>query len=249
MSHFSAIGFVVDDIKDYERLIERVLPLANLHSTHEQMSYLRYADPSGAEIWLYRDNEHEQIVCATPCFTSQMTQKLGINAVSPIENGEYGDGTAYGWLNAEAYNKNDGWTNGYYPLVIDLPDYLNHTPSSKISIAHLILFAEQVNLYADKDEFASAEETSAFSSEFFSPSGTFVDEVSDESTAIVLASLTVLQAELRRNYFTNIEFYWCRVATYGGEYEAVYPFDMFDELPKVGNVIFGNYWLTGRFVE
>lgn len=252
MSHFSAIGFSVETQDEYSWLIDKVLPLAVPHSTHDKLSYLRYTDPSGAEIWLCGDNDTSQIVCATPCFLPTTTQKVGINTVVPIENGQFGDGTAHGWLNVHKYSEQNGWEDGDYPIIIDLPDYLNHQASSQILSAQLTLFAENVDIYANEDEFEYSQEQQGlnFSSEFFSPSGMFVEENNSATpSAQILAALTVVASEKRCNTLTDTEFYWCRVTTYGGEYEAVYPIDMFNELPKVGNIIFGNYWLTGRFAS
>ena len=251
MSHFSAIGFNVETIDDYNLLIEQSLQVATEYSTHESLTYLRYTDPSGAEIWLCANNDKKEIVGATPCFTSKNTQKVGINAVIPIENGEYGDGTVHGWLNATDYDEKDGWLDGYYPVIIDVPNYLDYCDDDKIHQASLTLFAENVDIFDDENDFDQWQKQDgrdfSFSSEFFGPSGMFTDDEQSEPTAIVLAGLTVLEAEKRLNTLSNNEFYWCRVGTYGGEYEAVFPLDMFDDVPKVGNIIFGHYWLTGRF--
>lgn len=249
MSHFSAIGFNVETVDDYNSLIEQVLQVATEYSTHENLTYLRYTDPSGAEIWLCTNNDKKEIVCATPCFTSKTTQKMGINAVTPIENGEYSDGTVHGWLNATDYDEKDGWLNGHYPAIVDVPNYLDYQDDNQVRIAYLTLFAENVDIFDNEQDFNDwqKENEYQFSYEFFSPSGMFVDENSDKTTAIVLAGLTVLETEKRLNILSNNEFYWCRVSTYGGEYEAVFPLDMFDDVPEVGNIIFGDYWLTGHF--
>lgn len=251
MSHFSAIGFIVETEEDYANLINEVFPLAKPYSTHGNLGYFCYTDESGFQIWFFIDKTDNQIICATPCFLPKTTQKVGINTVVPIENGQFGDGMAYGWINVKDYDKNEGWGDGDYPLVIDLPDYLNHHDSEQVQTAFLTLFAEDVDIFADKHTFRFEQEQQEmnFSSECFMPSGMFIDEDNAQSTAKVLTAGTVLASEKRLNNLTNIEFYWCRVSTYGGEYEAVYPLEMFENLPQIGNIIFGNYWLTGRFAQ
>lgn len=80
--------------------------------------------------------------------------------------------------------------------------------------------------------------------------GMFIDE-NDENTkptAQVLVGGTVLKSELRTNQLTQNQFYWCLLQTHGANYEAVYPPDMFDKMPEVGDVVFAQYWLTGRLV-
>ena len=251
MSHLSAIGFNVKTVDDCNSLVEQVLKVATRHSTHEHLTYLRYTDPSGAEIWLCANNETKAIVGITPCFLSQTAQKVGIDDVIAIENGECGDGTVHGWLNATDYDEEDGWLDGYYPVIVDIPNYLDYQNDNKIHISYLTLFAENVDIFDDENDFNQWQKPDdrglGFSSEFFGQSGIFANDEQSESTAAFLAGLTVIKAEKRLNTLTNHEFYWCRASTYGGEYEAVFPLDMFDDVPKAGNIIFGHYWLTGRF--
>lgn len=251
MSHFSAIGFDIKSEEDTSLLIDDILKVATEYSTHEYLTYLRYTDPSGAEIWLCGNNQSKSIVGAIPCFLSKTTQKVGINAVIPIENGEYGDGTVHGRLNPSEYDKKYGWNDGNYPVIIDVPNYLDYCDDDKIHQAYLTLFAENVDIFDNENDFDEWQKQDGrefnFSSEFFGPSGMFTDDEQSKPTASVVAGLTVIEAEKRLNTLTNNEFYWCRASTYGGEYEAVFPLDMFDKTPEVGNIIFGSYWLTGRF--
>lgn len=245
MSHFSAIGFAIKTQEDMSLLVDDVLKVATEHSIHEHLTYLRYTDPSGAEIWLCGDNQTKAIVGAIPCFLPKQTQMVGIHHIEPIEQGQHGDGTADGWLNPDD-------VDGDYPLVIDLPDYLNHQTNGNPQTAYLTLFAEDVNLYADRQAFYQSQNDGLrYAGESFIPMGMFTDEndENDENTkptAQVLVGGTVLKSELRTNQFTQNQFYWCLLQTYGANYEAVYPLDMFDKMPEVGNVVFGQYWLTGR---
>lgn len=251
MSHFSAIGFLVNTNDDINQLIDKILPLTEHHSTQQNLSYLRYTDPSSAEIWLCINNDNQEIVNIAPCFSSKTSQKFGINHVIPIAEGQWGDGMAHGWLNVCEYNNETGWDDGDYPLVIDLPNYLDYQANDKIRTAYLTLFAEYVDIFDDEDAFHTSQKRNSqepgLGSEFFSPSGMFTDDEQSEPTAIVLAGLTVIEAQKRTNTISNREFYWCRASTYGGEYEAVFDLEMFDDVPKVGNIIFGRYWITGRF--
>lgn len=247
MSHFSAIGFDIQTEEDISRLVDEILDVAIEHSVHEHLTYLRYTDPSGAEIWLCGNNESQKIVGCTPCFLPIQTQNFGIMKMMPIQQGQYGDGSTYGWLNAEYF---DDDMDGTYPLFIDLPDYLNHQNKQHNQKAYLTLFAEDVSLYVDEDEFYQSKEQDKLSpaKECFFPMGTFTDDNSyDAMNAQVLVGGTVLKGELRTNQLTKNQFYWCLIQTYGSHYEAVYPFDMFDKVPEVGNIVFGKYWLTGRF--
>ena len=250
MSHLSAIGFGVHTNDDFNHLIEQVLSVATEHSTHENLTYLRYTDPSGAEIWLYGDNNSNDIVGMVPCFLPSQTQNYGVSSIEPIIDDEQcGDGSAYGWLDPTEYS--DGEFDGFYPLLVDLPDYLNHHASHKVQKARLTLFAESADLFTDEDAFSRSQENDElkYGSESFIPIGTFTDDENpnDKMSASALMGCKVIKSELRTNQLTQNQFYWCLVETYGSSYEVVYPIDMFDIMPQVGNIIFGEYWITGRF--
>lgn len=102
-----------------------------------------------------------------------------------------------------------------------------------------------MELYVDKHEFYKCNYKGGLqiACESFFPIEVF-DKIPHSQ---VLVSGTVLKSELRTNRLTNNPFYWCLIQTYASNYEAVYPFDMFDKIPEVGNIIFGKYWITGRF--
>ena len=56
---------------------------------------------------------------------------------------------------------------------------------------------------------------------------------------------TVLATACKTNALTGQTYYWCRLATYGMEIEAVYPAKAFTTPPQAGNIISGLYWMTG----
>ena len=59
----------------------------------------------------------------------------------------------------------------------------------------------------------------------------------------------VRKAEKRHNAVTHSPFYYCEIATFGGVWSAVYPAEAFADTPQIGNVIQGEYWLTGRLAD
>ena len=80
----------------------------------------------------------------------------------------------------------------------------------------------------------------------------FIDENAPERTrpaARALFTGVVRRAEKRRNALTGSAFYYCEIATHGGVWSAVYPDAAFNDTPQAGNVIQGEYWLTGRLAD
>ena len=86
------------------------------------------------------------------------------------------------------------------------------------------------------------------SSTFFTPLGMFQssDGAENQAKASTWFIGTVRAAETRRNELSGNDFYCCLIETHGGTLQAVFPSDMFDHAPQIGNVISGKYWLTGR---
>ncbi len=241
MSRFSAIGFDVKTSDDLLLLTENILQMAHHYSTHKKAVYFCYTDPSGAQIWVCKDKKRGDIINTIPSFLPKQTQKIGVLKIKP--KGANKKVFAHAWLNPIYYDNHS--IDGDFPLVIYLPDYLNHQIKKNAQTAYLTLFANDVELYVDKHEFYKCNDKGGIkiAHESFFPIETF-DKIPHSQ---VLVSGTVLKSELRTNQLTNNPFYWCLIQTYASNYEAVYPYDMFDKIPEVGNIIFGKYWITGRF--
>ncbi|OOS25080.1 hypothetical protein B0680_02975 [Moraxella pluranimalium] len=241
MSHFSTIGFDVKTSDDLLLLTENILQMAHRYSTHKKAVYFCYTDPSGAQIWVCKDKKRGDIINTIPSFLPKQTQKIGVLKIKP--KGTNKKVFAHAWLNPIYYDNHS--IDGDFPLVIHLPDYLNHQIKKNAQTAYLTLFANDVELYVDTHEFYKCNDKGGVK---IAHESFFAIEVFDKIPhSQVLVSGTVLKSELRTNQLTNNPFYWCLIQTYASNYEAVYPFDMFYKIPEVGNIIFGKYWITGRF--
>lgn len=241
ISHFSAIGFDVKTSDDLLLLTESILQIAHHYSMHKKAVYFCYTDPSGAQIWVCVDKKRGNIINITPSFLPKQTQKIGVFKIKP--RGVNKKVFAHAWLNPIYYDSHS--FDGDFPLVIHLPDYLNHQIKKNTQTAYLTLFANDVELYVDKHDFYKCNNEGGIKiacESFFS-----IEAFDKIPHSQVLVSGTVLESELRTNQLTNNPFCWCLIQTYGSIYEAVYSFDMFDKIPEVGNIVFGNYWITGRF--
>jgi hypothetical protein len=59
----------------------------------------------------------------------------------------------------------------------------------------------------------------------------------------------ILAAERRTNPDTSQDFYWCLVQTYGATIDVVADPVLIDEEPRVGGILSGSFWLSGRIVD
>ncbi|MGF6148246.1 Uncharacterised protein [Kingella potus] len=112
-------------------------------------------------------------------------------------------------------------------------------------------FAESAEWFADEAAFAARQEKQEFewATQSFIPVGMFADENAPEGTrpaARALFTGIVRSAEQRYNTVSRSPFYYCEIETFGGIWSAVYPAAAFADTPQAGNVIQGEYWLTGK---
>ncbi len=89
-----------------------------------------------------------------------------------------------------------------------------------------------------------------FASQSFIPSGLFKSP-DDDSPPRAEAFFTghVLEAERRTNALTEMDFIWCLVETLGGVFDVVIDPQLLPEVPRVGGVIQGSFWLSGRILK
>jgi len=166
-----------------------------------------------------------------------------------------GTGFAHVWQNGSA-SENGECVDGDYPFIVDIPDIASF-PATAVGTAQKIAvcaFAESAELFASEAAFAASQEAQEmkWAAQCFIPSGMFLSENAPEGArpaARALFTGIVCKAEKRRNTLTHSPFYYCEIATYGGIWSAVYPAEAFADTPQAGNVIQGEYWLTGRLAD
>ena len=56
----------------------------------------------------------------------------------------------------------------------------------------------------------------------------------------------VLESGRRTNRLTGADFIWCLVETLGGVYDVVIDPELLPDVPRVGGVLQGSFWLSGR---
>jgi hypothetical protein len=246
-SNFSTIGLSVASREDLSALVNRVGPLAERLAVPNG-EYFRWSDPSGAEIWL-QVNANNELIGMNPHYAGRSTVRVGLTARLASAGPSELDGSFHGWADPAG----DAPDTGCYPFVFDAPDYRLHEelplPAQKqvqiAAFAHEIAAFETVAAYE-----ASQTDDLKYASQSFIPSGLFTSapESAVRPQALAIFAGHVLAAEEKINVLTGSPFYWALVETLGGAYDVVIDSDLLPGLPKVGGVISGSFWLSGRII-
>jgi hypothetical protein len=106
--------------------------------------------------------------------------------------------------------------------------------------------------------FASPEEYEAnqtgdvkFDSRSFIPSGLFPSGGDKPHIPQAYAIFTghVRKTQQRKNDLTGCSFCWALVETLGGTFDVVIDLELLGAAPRVGGVLTGAFWLSGRLVD
>lgn len=89
-----------------------------------------------------------------------------------------------------------------------------------------------------------------FASQSFIPSGLFNLSGSDApARAEAIFAGHVRETERRTNQLTGDEFVWCLVDSLGGSFDVVIDPELLSNAPRVGGVVHGSFWLSGRIIS
>jgi hypothetical protein len=246
-SHFSTIGLRVGSEQEMFDLANRVGPGAE-PTRAPGGAYFRWADPSGAELWL-QVNDDNELLGMNPHFAGvsavrvRLTARVETGSPSPL------DGMFHGWADPA----DGGDEDGAYPFLFDAPDARLHDGLALPAVVsvQVAAFAHEVEAFDSPEAHATSQgDGPKFASQSFIPSGLFNPQGADAAPPRAHAMITghVLDAERRTNRLTGEPFYWCLADSYGGVYDVVIDPELLPDLPKVGGVVSGSFWLTGRIL-
>jgi hypothetical protein len=243
-SHLSSIGFPVGTDEEAQALVGRVANDADELDTPDGC-YLRYADASGAELWLHMDAEGV-VVDMHPHYAGRAAMPVAVTRRVPRADGGPLGGAFHGWADPGA----DDPESGAYPFVFDAPEAALHAELELpcVTEVQLAAFAHELTVFGDADAYAEANEGRElpYAAESFIPSGLFVTGDEPEPAAEAFFTGTVLAARGRMNETTGDAFWWARVRTLGGEIEIVADPVLLTGPVTPGAVVQGSFWLSGR---
>jgi hypothetical protein len=239
-THFSTIGLTIQSDDELIACVERVLPAAQKFPT-PRGTYYRWADPSGAELWIQM-NAAGELVGVNPHFGG--SSRVRALLTHSIGAGTTLDGRFSGWADPA---KAQPEKSGSYPFLFDAPDTACHAGlelPAEVDV-QIAAFVHDVQLYANARAYDATQTSDAWhTSESFIPSGLLGP--GEEVKAEAAFNGHVLRAERRTNRLSGNEFVWCLVRSTGGTFDVVADPEVMPAMPPIGGVISGAFWLSGR---
>jgi hypothetical protein len=239
-THFSTIGLSIGSDEELLELVERVMSDAERHAT-PQGTYLRWADPCGAELWIQLNDEN-QLIGVNPHFGGR--SRVRVLLTDRIDTGSPSvlDGRFHGWADPA---RAEAEQSGAYPFLFDAPDAVCHAALDlpgefDVQVA---AFAHDIHVYASPKAFEASQTRDAWhTSRSFMPSGMRGGDMRAEA----IFTAHVVRAERRTNKLTGSDFIWCLANCVGGTFDIVVDLELLSEPPPVNAVVTGTFWLSGR---
>ena len=253
MSNLSDIGFPVRSEQEVNDVIMKVLESVS-EIPCPRGSYYRFADASGAAIYL-QANASQELIGFNPHFEGKSRRTVCLTEAIEKEASEL-DGAFHAWANPAEENNPE---SGEYPFVFDMPDFRTNAalkfPQNRD--VQLAAFASNdFQLFADEQGFYDSQDPEGlpFASKSFVPSGLINFQTDETQTPLAFGVFTgeIREFELKTNELTGEKFYWFLVDTLGGEIDVVADPKLVDAAasePSVGGYLNGQFWLSGRLVN
>ncbi len=246
-SHFSTIGFQMENIEQFKLLTLSAAQLGERISS-PRGDYIRYTPGAGVELWVQVSSENAVRGC-TPHFSGQGRMCLGVTKLLP-DDAHPQDGCLYGWVNPSE----DDPEHGDYPVAIDVPDFAlveGRLQPPMAVVLQVAAFAHELRCFPTEAAYHQGKEEFHLAAEAFIPSGLFHPggELKNPVRAEAVLSGRIMATERRINPATEREFYWLLVTTYGATADVVADPLLLDAAPQIGGVVQGSFWLSGRVVH
>lgn len=250
MSNLSDIGFPVKGEEDINEMIQNVaryvveVPCLNGF-------YYRFTDDSGAEVYL-QTNQGQEIIGFNPHFAGKSKRKVSLTNAIERDSSEL-DGGFHAWANPSEENNPE---SGEYPFVFDVPDYrtIGKIKFPQDFDVQLTAFASnEFKIYETEQDYLDSQDSELkLASKSFVPSGLFPPDDSALQTAprpFGIFTGEIKEYELKTNVLRKEQFYWFLVETLGGEVDVVADTKLIETEPKIGGILSGSFWLSGKLID
>lgn len=248
-SHMSSIGFPTETVESFNYYLDRAINGGETIPTQSGF-YIKWEVGNGVELWAQANRDRE-IIGLNPHFSGSARMRVRLTArVSRPES--ILDGAFRGWVDPPETDNPEMVER--YPLVFDLPDYdvYSSLPLPTLVNLQLTAFADELKAFDTDRAFEDSwERERNFAGEWFIPGEVFSrdGESTQPPQAHAFFSGHILAAERVTNQFTNYDFYWAKVRTYGAEVDVVADPEMIEGSLIVGGVVSGTFWLSGRLQD
>ena len=253
MSNLSDIGFPVRSEQDVNSLIETMTEQELIPTKCSHGFYLKFADASGAEIYL-QGNLEQELIGFNPHFAGKSRRKVGLTQMIERDSSEL-DGGFHAWANP--ISEDAEINSGEYPFVFDVPDFrtIENLELPEIREIQLTAFASNdFKVFAnEEDYYASQDAEPQRSAKSFVPSGLFAFNEDEDGDLKIVRPIAILAGEikeskLKANELTGEKFYHFFVETLGGEIDVVADANLISDEPKIGGIVNGQFWLSGKIL-
>ena len=250
MSNLSDIGFPVKSDADVNVLITETIKYVQPIEC-AQGFYLRFTDSSGAEIYL-QGNRQQELIGFNPHFAGTSSRKVCLTKSIERDSSEL-DGGFHAWANPSDETNPE---SGDYPFVFDVPDFRvvpEFAFPQTVEIQLTAFASNDFQIFADEQEYDQNQEGELkYAAKSFVPTGLFSFGENEEIDLNVVRPIAMFTGEikafeLKRNELSGEKFYWFLVETLGGETDVVADIKLVSTEPKIGGIVKGQFWLSGRF--
>lgn len=253
MSNLSDIGFPTPDEQAVNEMIMHVLEVAKPTKV-EHGFYLIYTDSSGAEIYL-QGNLEQELVGFNPHFAGKSRRTVGLTRAIERDSSAL-DGGYHAWANPLG---EDVEISGNFPFIFDVPDFRANEVSEFPQAAEIQLTAFGSNdfqVFETEEDYQNSQESELkYASKMFVPVGLFAFDEADGSIDLSTVRPVgkfageIKEFELRTNELSGENFYWLLIETLGGEVDVVVDPKYVPNEPKIGGIVSGTFWLSGRILS
>lgn len=240
MSNLSDIGFPAKGDEEINSMIMSVLDGA-VEQKCENGFYLRFSDPSGAELYLQGNHSHEMIGF-NPHFNGKSRRKVSLLHTIVRDTSEL-DGAYH--AAAEQCE-----------CIFDVPDFRMFKVDAMpcpVEIQLTAFGSNDFTLLGDEGALAAHAPAGQWQPQRLIPPGLkelLSDPQVNMSQMRPVAKITgrVREWELKENKVNGNRFYWLLVETEGGDVDVVIDPVYVPDEPVAGNVVAGHFWLSGRIL-
>ena len=222
MSNLSDIGFPVQSEQDVNVLITETIKYVESVRCPRGF-YLRFSDPSGAEIYL-QGNIEQELIGFNPHFDGKSRRTVNLTRTIERDSSEL-DGGFQAWTSSPDETGNSDAEE----FVFDVPDFrLNDGMElpQKREIQLTAFASNDFKIFNNEAAFYYGQdaETQMSVNSFFS-SGLFLTRDSsmhiESARPVAIFAGEIINFELKTNELSNEKFYWFLAATTGGEIDVV----------------------------
>lgn len=241
-NHLTDIGFYASSHEEFNQLCNEIISQGKKFETKDGVYSMLEVDP-WIELWICMPADKSKPNGFNPYFKGGIRNEIFIESV--IESEYSSMENAYEvWINRDMKFQE-------YPFLFDCVNFsMNENVIDKYVNARVTAFADKVELYESEDEFESKYPRKEYflSHHSFVPTGQFVKEGFNRN-AHVMFNGDVRKIEELTNSKTGKSFYWAIIGTMDNEYDVVIDPTFFNRKPVIGNIIHGNYWMSGKLDE